>query len=77
METTKEAKVSPGSPGMEKGWGLSCTISTWHGQNGKARAPGRMGEPEDRGKENVKALKYKYKTRTLETVDFDQGTLEW
>ena len=46
------------------------------GQNGKARALGRMGELGDRGREKVKALKYKGRTRALETGGFDCGALE-
>ena len=46
------------------------------GQNGKARAPGRVGELEDRGQEKVKVLKYEDGTRTLKTSGFDRGAHE-
>jgi len=76
METAEEAKVAPKSPKMEKGWSFWCEISE-QSQNGKARAPYRMGESEDRGQKKVKALKYKCGTYTLENIGFDWGTLEW
>lgn len=46
------------------------------GQNGKAQEPSHVGELEDHGEENVKVLKYKGRTRALETSSFDRGALE-
>lgn len=60
METVREAKVAPGSPGMGKKGDFLCAISASlgeQGHNGKSRTLGRVGEPEDYGRKKEKALK--------------------
>ena len=46
------------------------------GQNGKARALSRVGEPEDHGRKREKAPIVQGETRSLEIDGFDRGALK-